>query len=105
MIENRIVSETKTRSILKAISWRILASLITGTLVFIFTGKGELAVGVGLMDSAVKILVYYFHERLWQWIPLGRKKHPLEDIDVKKPIEDEDKEKIREVLKDLGYLD
>jgi uncharacterized membrane protein len=99
------MSESRLRSVLKAISWRILASVITGTLVYLFTGKGELAVGVGLLDSAVKIIVYYFHERLWQVIPIGRKKHPLEDIEVRGPIEDEDKEKIREVLKDLGYLD
>ncbi len=99
------MSETKTRSILKAISWRILASIITGSLVYIFTGKGNLALGVGLLDSAVKIIVYYFHERLWQIIPIGKKKHPLEDIEVHKPIQEEDKEKIKEVLKDLGYLD
>ncbi len=99
------MSETRLRSVLKAISWRILASVITGTLVYIFTGRGELAVGVGLLDSVVKILVYYFHERLWQIIPIGKKKHPLEDLEVKGPIRDGDKEKIREVLKDLGYLD
>lgn len=99
------MSELKTRSLVKAISWRIIASLITAFLVYFFTGKLVLAFSVGAMDSIVKILAYYAHERMWMSIPLGKLKHPLEDIKLSKEIDEEDKEIIRNKLKELGYID
>ena len=39
--------ESKTRSIVKAISWRVLATLITTLLVFTFTGRLDVALTVG----------------------------------------------------------
>ena len=66
--------ETTRRSFAKAISWRILATLITGTIVYLLTGKGEFAVTVGLADTTFKFVVYFGHERLWNKIQYGRKK-------------------------------
>jgi len=99
------VKEKKIRSLVKAISWRVIASIVTGSLVFIFTGRLKLAVGIGILDVIVKLIVYYVHERVWTLIPLGRNYHPLEDLPVKKTIKDEDKELIKKLLKDLGYMD
>ncbi len=99
------MKEKKIRSLVKAISWRIIASIVTGSLVFIFTSRLKLAVGIGILDVAVKLIVYYVHERIWTLIPFGKNYHPLEDIPVKKPITDEDKELIKKLLKDLGYMD
>ena len=58
------MTETRLRSLFKAISWRVFATTLTGTLVFLFTHKAVLAIGVGLLDSALKILAYFLHERL-----------------------------------------
>jgi adenylylsulfate kinase len=66
--------ESHKRSIVKAISWRILAALITAFTVFIFTNEATLSVGVGIADSAIKLLIYYSHERLWNRSSFGRKK-------------------------------
>jgi uncharacterized membrane protein len=57
--------DTKKKSIGKTISWRIVATLTTMTLVFIFTGKLILAFEVGLIEVIVKMILYYFHERIW----------------------------------------
>jgi len=99
------MSELKTRSFAKAISWRIIASLITTGLVYIVTGKMALAFSVGAIDVVVKLLTYYIHERLWMMIPIGKVLHPLEDIKISKEIDEEDKEIIRSKLKELGYID
>lgn len=64
--------ESHKRSIIKAISWRILGSLVTGSLVFIFTGELALAAGLGSIDAIIKVFVYYGHERIWDKIHFGR---------------------------------
>jgi adenylylsulfate kinase len=64
--------ETHTRSIAKAISWRIVATLTTMLLVFAFTGNLVISSGVGLVELVTKIAIYYVHERVWNAIGFGR---------------------------------
>ena len=68
--------ETKKRSILKAISWRTVATMTTAVLVFIFTGQFALALTIGLLEVFAKMALYFFHERLWQKISFGKKEIP-----------------------------
>lgn len=96
--------ETKTRSLLKSVSYRVFASIVTALIIFCFTGKLLLAVGLGVLDSVSKLLVYFLHERMWMAIPFGRIKHPLEEIQVNKPLSQEDKKVIEAQLKNMGYL-
>ena len=63
--------EQKRRSIEKALSWRFLATFVTGTLVWLLTGKAAFAIQVGILDTSIKLLVYYFHERTWTKISFG----------------------------------
>jgi uncharacterized membrane protein len=64
--------ESTRRSVAKALSWRFLATLITTSIVYAVTGKGEFAAGIGLADTAIKLFVYIGHERIWNRIPYGR---------------------------------
>ena len=59
---------------MKAISWRIIATLTTVLLVFVFTRNLVISFGVGFLEFFFKILVYYLHERVWNLIQYGRKK-------------------------------
>ena len=70
--------ETSRRSFAKAVSWRIVATLITGTLVYLLTGKGEFAATVGLADTTIKFAIYFGHERAWNRIAFGREKREPE---------------------------
>jgi uncharacterized membrane protein len=69
--------ESRLRSILKALTWRIIASGTTFLIAyFIFTGTGcedvlQKSTIVALLESAFKIVIYYFHERAWQLAPTG----------------------------------
>jgi len=71
------IKETHLRSFFKGITWRIIATLTTMTLVFIFTGDFVLTLGVGFFDIVSKLIFYYLHERIWDRIQWGRykKKH------------------------------
>jgi uncharacterized membrane protein len=64
--------ETNSRSIVKAVSYRILGSLSTGLIFFVLTGKFSLSVGAGMADFVIKIVLYFLHERLWNHISYGR---------------------------------
>lgn len=64
--------EGRRRSVAKTASWRILASLDTTLLAFIFTGHIGTALSIGGLEVVTKLLLYYFHERAWSRVGLGR---------------------------------
>ena len=72
--------DTNTRSIAKALSYRVLGSLTTGAIVYFFSGDLRASAGAGLIDSVVKLGLYFVHERIWNHIPLGRPKPPEYEI-------------------------
>ena len=72
--------ESHLRSIAKAITWRIGGTLVTFVVAFLFTKRLELAVQIGLLDTLLKIGIFYGHERLWDRINFGRKKKPEYNI-------------------------
>ena len=64
--------ETTRRSIAKAISWRILATIITTAIALTMTGQWEFAATIGIADTVTKFFVYFGHERAWNRIHYGR---------------------------------
>ena len=63
--------EEPKRSLLKTISWRIIATVTTMSLVYIFTGQLLVVVSVGVSEVFGKLIFYYFHERFWNKISWG----------------------------------
>jgi len=69
--------ESRTRSILKAISWRVIASATTFTLAYLIFSNSECddvlekSSMVAIAESIIKLVIYYFHERAWQMAPRG----------------------------------
>ncbi len=68
--------ETHFRSIVKAMSWRFIATLVTFSVVWFATGKLTLAAEIGIADALIKLGAYYSHERLWNRINFGKQKPP-----------------------------
>ena len=56
---------TKTRSILKAISWRIVGTLDTMCLAWLITGSPLVGLKIGALELITKFVLYYLHERIW----------------------------------------
>jgi len=61
----QIPDESATRSALKTLSWRLLATVTTVVVIYVLTENGDLAITVGYMDAILKMGLYYFHERFW----------------------------------------
>ncbi len=68
---NPKLTSSMRRSGVKAITWRVLASLDTSLLAFIFTGNLTMAVSIGGGEVVTKLLLYVLHERLWARIHYG----------------------------------
>lgn len=56
---------SKKRHIIKAITWRIVATLTTIALAWGISGDYKIGLKVGLFEFILKMVLYYFHERLW----------------------------------------
>ena len=65
---------------MKALSWRVIAFVITSSVVLLLTGRLDLAGEVGLADTLIKIGTFYGHERLWNRIQFGRVREPDYEI-------------------------
>jgi uncharacterized membrane protein len=62
---------TRRRSIAKTISWRVLGSLDTLLLGYIFTGSVAIAGSIATTEVLTKVVLYYFHERGWAHVKWG----------------------------------
>ena len=92
------------RSILKAISFRAVATLATMAIVFAFTRKVFLSAGIGAVQAVINLILYYLHERIWGALGIGRKEHPLSSLSVDRPLEEEDMIEVKKKLTELGYI-
>jgi len=92
------------RYLIKTVSWRVVASLTTMTIVFAFTRELTLSLGVGAVEVITKMILFYLHELGWERIKWGKPKHPLGDLPVTRELSAEDMRVIKEKLEDLGYL-
>jgi uncharacterized membrane protein len=63
--------ESRLRSVLKAITYRITGTFTTMALAFAVTGEAATALAIGSVEPIVKLAVYYLHERAWQFVPVG----------------------------------
>jgi adenylylsulfate kinase len=66
--------ETNKRSIVKGISWRIIATTTTILIVYFFFGRLDLAIAAGLIESVLKVGLYWAHERAWFKVRWGKKR-------------------------------
>ena len=117
--------DTNKRSIVKGISWRVVATTTTILIVYLFFERLDLAIAAGVLETIAKVGLYWAHERAWFKIRWGRKKiepfnlwftglplsgkttianavyKELEKLDI--PLERVDSKDIRELVPDIGF--
>ena len=67
-----VVKEKPFRSVVKSISWRIIGTLDTILISWVITGKLDLAFSIGSVELVTKMVLYFFHERVWNSIKWGK---------------------------------
>ena len=68
--------EAHRRSLAKAVSWRVLGSIDTFLLSWLFTGSPKAAGAIALTEVLTKMVLYYLHERAWSSVKWGFKETP-----------------------------
>ena len=64
--------EAHSRSLVKAVSWRVLGSIDTFVISYFITGKLVFAASIASVETFTKIVLFYFHEQAWARVPWGR---------------------------------
>lgn len=117
--------ETNKRSVVKGITWRVIATTTTVIIVYVFFGRLDLAIAAGAIETVLKIGLFWMHERAWFKIRWGKKRiepfnlwftglplsgkttiadkvyEQLEQLHI--PIERIDSKDIRDLIPDIGY--
>ena len=117
--------DTNKRSVVKGISWRLVATSTTIIIVYVFFGRLDLAIAAGMLETVAKVGLYWAHERAWFKIKWGRKRiepfnlwftglplsgkttiadlvyKKLEKLDI--PIERIDSKDVRDLIPDIGF--
>lgn len=65
------MSETKTRTLVRSITYRIVAVLATILFTYLYTGDVTKSTGFALVLHFILSLIFYVHERLWLKIRWG----------------------------------
>ena len=66
-------SESVTRSVIKAFSWRVLGTLDTILISYFITGTIVEALSIGFIELVTKMVLYFIHERAWNKLNWGKK--------------------------------
>jgi uncharacterized membrane protein len=64
-----VIRDSRIRSLAKAFSWRIVATLTTSIIAYVITGQLDTAAVIGGIEFVLKFFIYYAHERAWALIP------------------------------------
>lgn len=64
--------ETKKRSVVKTITWKIIATSITLFTVYFFTGSFFGSVKITVVAATIGMVSFYLHERFWNRVSWGR---------------------------------
>ena len=77
-----MTNNSKKRHIAKTITWRIVGTIDTIILSWIISGNPLSGLKIGLTEVVTKMLLYYFHERVWlkSIIKNSNKRHLLKTI-------------------------
>lgn len=68
----KVTKDRPVKSIVKAITWRIVGTIDTICISYFLTGKITVALSIGSIEVFSKMILYYLHERAWAQLNWGR---------------------------------
>lgn len=95
--------DTHKRSIAKSVTWRLVGVFILAAITWEFTKSVEETTKVTVVFHGIRLVLYYWHERIWERVSWGRIKHPLARYEVRPDLTPGDHEQIRRFLEDRAY--
>lgn len=65
---------SKTRSLAKSLTWRVVAIIVTFASIYFLTGEIITATAGTVLTNSINFVLYYLHERVWLKVTWGLKK-------------------------------
>lgn len=85
------MSSKRSRTAIKTLTWRVLATTDTFLISYFITGRFDFAGAIAGIEVATKMILYYLHERAWSKIKWGKlyidlptSPYPYEDWKIKR---------------------
>ena len=72
--DTKHTSDKPIRSIVKTLSWRALGTIDTIGISWLVTGQIATAFSIGAIELITKMVLYFFHERIWNTVKWGKQK-------------------------------
>ncbi|MFB6181625.1 MAG: DUF2061 domain-containing protein [Candidatus Magasanikbacteria bacterium] len=63
-----LIDTSFSTKVIKSLSWRVHGSLTTLLISYLFTGAVKLAGGIALTLVVIKLFLYVYHEKLWEFV-------------------------------------
>ncbi len=104
LLKGKDFMESKSRSLVKAFSWKVVAFITLVITTYFVTGSIKEASIITVIYHLIGVILYFTHERIWNKIKWGNQKHPLSVIEIEGNIDEDDIDLIKEKLKELGYV-
>ena len=89
----------------KSITWRVIGIVLLGVIAYAITGDLAQMTVITILFHGIRLVLYYYHERVWERTSWGKIKHPLADLPVNDELTPEDMQMVHDKLKNLGYID
>ncbi|WP_139959948.1 DUF2061 domain-containing protein [Flavicella sediminum] len=70
--QQAVASDKPIRSVVKAISWRLIGTIDTMVVSYFVVEDVKTASTIAGVDFVTKMVLYFFHERFWNSIKWGR---------------------------------
>ena len=67
-----ILNEMRKRSIAKAITYRIICISMLALVTYVVTRDIMKMTSIVVIFQSIQMIIYYFHERTWERVELGR---------------------------------
>ncbi|HET6347523.1 MAG TPA: DUF2061 domain-containing protein [Candidatus Krumholzibacteria bacterium] len=90
---------------MKSITWRIVGVVMLSVITWLVTHDWKESTIITLVFHTIRMVLYYFHERIWLRVKWGKIPHPLESLEVRGKLSPEDLDEIRAQLRAMGYID
>ena len=66
------MTDTTTRTLIKTITWRIIATVASLIIAFLISNDWKVAGSIASIQVIIHTVLYYLHERIWINIRWGK---------------------------------
>lgn len=64
--------DSHLRTIVKSLTWRVGGLILTFAAAWAITRRLDIAASIGAVDTLVKVVAFYVHERVWLKVRFGQ---------------------------------